>query len=234
MIERDQPIDAPKDKLIIAVSSIEDGSMTKKSMPDNIDQVVENRKKFIEKAQGDLAKTALVYVTYDGDDFCRYREVVEKDLNLATVVPSDALVTRSKEIGLFLPLADCCGVVLYDKAQEILMVSHIGRQSIEQFGGIGSVRHLVDNYGTDPKDIYAWLSPAAGGVNYPIHKRGGGELHDLIAGDLRFMGVELSSIEVSDVDTTVDPNYFSHSESLKGNQVGVNGRFAIYASMKNL
>lgn len=233
MIEKDQPTSLPKDKLTIALSSVEDGTMTKRSLPENIDQVIENRQNFIAKAQGDLARTALVYVTFDDDDYCRYHEITPSDMDLATLHPADALVTTSKEVGIFLPLADCCGVVLYDSAQEVLMVSHIGRQSIEQFGGIGSVRHLVNKYGTDPSDVYAWLSPAADGANYPINKRGGADLRDLISNDLRYMGVEDSNIELSDVDTTTDLNYYSHSEYLKGNRPGIDGRFAIYASMKN-
>ncbi|MDN5819504.1 MAG: laccase domain-containing protein [bacterium] len=232
MIEKDQPTNLDKYKLTIAVSSLEDGTMTKRSLPEDIDQVIENRQNFIAKAQGDLARTALVYVTFDQDDYCRYHEIKSSDMNLETLHPADALVTKNKEIGIFLPLADCCGVVLYDSAQEILMVSHIGRQSVEQYGSVGSVQHLVNEYGTKPQDIYAWLSPTAGEGNYPIHKRGGRGLRDLISNDLLYAGVQYSNIEMSEVDTTVGPNYYSHSEYLKGNQPGIDGRFAIYASMK--
>lgn len=232
MIERDQPARIPHEKLTIAVSSVEDGTMTKTSLPHATEQVEENRQRFIASARGDLARTALVYVTFDGDDYCRYRPATPRDLNVTTTQPADALVTTDKDVGLFLPLADCCGAVLYDARQDVLMVSHLGRHSVEQFGGVGSVLYLIEEYGTLPDDLYVWLSPAAGGDNYPLHRRDGKALEDVIAADLQYAGVPDGNIERSSIDTTTSADYYSHSEFIKGNRTGVNGRFAVYAAMK--
>lgn len=232
MIERDQPQTLPAEQLTIALSSVEDGTMTKTSLPHDVDQVVENRQQFVAQAQGDLARTALVYVTFDSDDYCRYRRVESRDLNVGITTPADALVTTDKEVGLFLPLADCCGAVLYDPVKEVLMMSHLGRHSVEQFGGVGSVRYLTEEFGSAPSDLYVWLSPAAGGERYPLYRRQSQALHDVITDDLQYAGVPSTNIERSIIDTTASDDYYSHSEFIKGNRSGVNGRFAIYAAMK--
>ena len=82
--------------------------MTKTSLPHATEQVEENRQRFIASARGDLARTALVYVTFDGDDYCRYRPATPRikcDDNVASRCVSDNRQGRR----LFLPLADCCG-----------------------------------------------------------------------------------------------------------------------------
>ena len=92
--------------------------------------------------------------------------------------------------------------------------------------------YLIEEYGTLPDDLYVWLSPAAGGDNYPLHRRDGKALEDVIAADLQYAGVPDGNIERSSIDTTTSADYYSHSEFIKGNRTGVNGRFAVYAAMK--
>lgn len=233
MIARDQPTIFPDD-VIVRVSSVGDGTMTLKSLPKKPDEVWHNRQNFITKSGGDIENTALVYVTYDdGRSYEEYKlaETVDKKLSTNNDDTADGLATQQISLGLFLPLADCCAVVLYDPEHHALMVSHIGRHSVEIYGATKSVEFMKITFGTEPRDILAWLSPAVGGENYPIFARGHQSLKVLIAQDLQAAGVKVENIEISPVDTARNDNYYSHSEYQKGHQKN-DGRHAVFALMQ--
>lgn len=228
MIMNDQPT-IFSDNVTVRVSDVSDGTMSLRSLPENPDEVWQNRKGFITASGGALEKSALVYVTYDdGDDFCRYREADVTDFGITTNRPCDALVTSDPGVGLFLPIADCCAVVLYDPTTGSLMLSHIGRHSCVQYGAQKSVEYLEKVHGVNPRDLLVWLSPAVGADNYPIIARDNHALKDLVVDDLVNAGVPIHSIEVSSIDTAKDANYFSHSEYRQGRRLA-DGRFAVAA-----
>lgn len=234
MIFADQPT-IFGDKIIAKVSSIDDGPMNFK---DNDPVAVQNNRVFfLDAADGiDPLMATLVQVTYqDTTNFIRYsivddEHVGEGMLEPASQFDADALVVTRPNQALFLPLADCIGAIIFDPKQEILMVSHLGRHSIEQKGGQKSIEYLVEHFDSDPNYIQVWLSPAAGRENYPLHTLGNRGLHDVALEQLLRAGVNIENIEVSHVDTTENPDYYSHSEFLKGERPD-DGRFAIVAMM---
>lgn len=234
MIKYDQPT-IFGDKLIVAVSSIENGPMNFKG--NDPDEVQNNRIFFLEEAGGiDPLTATLVQVTYeDTTDFTRYKIIEDDNVGEGILEPvsnleADALVATRPDQALFLPLADCVGAVIYDPKNEILMVSHLGRHSIEQDGGNKSIEYLVEQFDSMPSDLLIWLSPAAGSENYPLNMFGGKGMHEVVVDQMCRAGVDQNTIEVSHIDTTDSPNYYSHSEFLKGEQPD-NGRFAIVAMM---
>lgn len=233
MIAEHQPVKFPRDKIIVAISSIEDGDM-KNGNELTHDEVMENRRRFLGSLGLQIEQGHLVKVTYDTDDYCRYGIASEKTKSLtlpaAYTTPSyDALMHDGPNEALILPLADCCGVVLYDQRQHKFMVSHIGRHSAIQKGAQLSVEALIRQYGSERSDILAYLSPAAGQGNYPIFDLENRGLHEVIVDQLQQAGLGENQIEVSPVDTTLDPRYFSHSEFLKGNRT-MNGRQILIAA----
>ena len=233
MIARDQPTIFP-DTVVVRVSSVSDGTMSLMSSPDDEDAVWANRRSFIVKAGGAVDNSALVYVTYEeGRDFQTYRnaDIVARELKTRDEDIADGLVTGKSGKGLFLPLADCCGLVLYDAKTHALMLSHLGRHSVEVHGARKSVEFMQTTYGSDPHDISAWLSPAVGSESYPVTSRGHRGIKDLIRDDLVLAGVNPENIEVSPVDTAARAEYFSHSEFKKGNR-SFDGRFAVYAYLR--
>ena len=234
MIKHDQPT-IFGDKLIAAVSSVEDGVMNFKN--NDSEEVFHNRIAFLDAADGiDPATATLVQVTYqDTTDFTRYKVVDDENAGEGILEPhsslvADALVATRPDQALFLPLADCVGAIIYDSVEKILMVSHLGRHSIEQSGGQKSIEYLVNEFDSQPANLLVWLSPAAGKENYPLNAFDGKGMHEVIVSQMIHAGVDLNNIEVSHVDTTENPDYFSHSEYLKGEQP-YDGRFAIVAMM---
>jgi hypothetical protein len=192
----------------------------------------QSRTTFLKKNGINPANTTLNRIKYEGDNYRRYFTLDDSDrgdgITRESTIVSDALVVTKPNHAIFLLLADCIGAVLYDSAKNILMVSHLGRRHLEQNGGVESVKYLVKKHGIDPKDLKAWLSPAAGQGSYPLFAFGGRSLHDVAVEQLRSAGVLLENIEVSTIDTTQDENYYSHSQFLKGKQVD-DGRFAVVA-----
>lgn len=234
MIINDQPT-IFGDALIAAVSSVGDGNMSFKQ--GDLNETLKNRERFLAAADIQPENTTLVQVTFEGvTDFARYTIVTDDDkgrgmFEPVSDLPADALVTTQPGHALFLPLADCTGVILYDVRQRILMVSHIGRHSAEIDGAQLSVEYLAEQFATDPRDVKVWLSPAVGKATYPLHKKNGRSLHEVILEQLSVAGVPAENIEASPINTAISEGYFSHSEFLAGNRSS-NGRFAIVAQMR--
>lgn len=223
-------------KVRVLTSAVIDGTQYN---PDDFEdsEVIANRKKFLHD-HGILVKdTTRVHITYfNGDEtFVRYRSVGESDkgsgMLTGDVENSDALVTTIPGLALFLPVADCVATVLFDEQKGVLMLSHLGRHSLEQQGGQKSVQYLVDTYAVRPEDLKVWLGPAPNKEVYPIFKLNGQGMKEAVLEQLEKAGIKAQNIINNPADTATDPNYYSHSEFLKGNKPA-DGRFAMVAVME--
>jgi copper oxidase (laccase) domain-containing protein len=218
-------------QVIVAASTVADGTM--KRVDNNIDDVDANRRNFLAKNNMVPENTALVQLDYNSEDFCRY-EVAEADAAGEGIVRegriADGLATQAKGLALFLPLADCVGVVLHDPEHEALMLTHLGRHNLEQHGGQKSVEFMTERFATDPAKLEVWLSPSAGVENYPLYAFDNKSIQAVTIEQLEAAGVRNELIESSSIDTTRDESYFSHSEFLKGNRE-TDGRFTVVAML---
>lgn len=218
---------------LILISTVRDGSMLNRD--DFSDPVViANREAFLKKNAVSLNQTTRLNVMYDRDDYKRYLEV-HSDLKGAgmrgdDVEIADALVTTDKQHALFLPIADCVGAVIFDPATQVLMLSHLGRHSMVQYGAEASVRYLVEHYDSRPEDLKIWLSPAASKDNYPLWDLDNAGLIEAAFEQLQKAGVRKENIKDFAIETDKSEEYFSHSEFEKGHRVS-DGRFAIVAMM---
>lgn len=220
--------------LKIFASTVADGSMKPLNKEDVL-RTTQAREKFLQSNDIEPSNTTCVHLEYDGDDYCRYQTVDGSFKGDGITHPSsvivDGLVVTEPGHALFLPLADCIGVVLQDPTKQLLMVSHLGRHNLEQFGGIKSVEYLIENHGTNPKNLTVWLSPAAGVDNYPLFGFENRSLHDVAVEQFLKAGVSNENITSSPIDTTKDTTFYSHSEFLKANRQE-DGRFAIVAVLR--
>jgi len=196
--------------------------------------VIRNRQTWLGRHGLEMGDTTRVHVSYDGDDFCRYRIVDEshqgEGMTESSTKRADALVTAKVGHVLFLPIADCVATTLFDVKQGVLMLSHLGRHSLEQQGGVRSVQFLVDRFGSDPKDIKVWLSPAPRKEVYPIFKLDNKGMKEATFEQLQAAGILHENITDNTADTATSDDYYSHSEFLKGNKPD-DGRFAMAAVM---
>jgi polyphenol oxidase len=234
MITNDQP-KIFGSKIVTALSSVDDGNMKKDGMPEELTKNVDrDRKIFLEKNNIEINQAVLVKLSYDKEDFTVYQTVVSEDVGNGIVKDgapvADALVTVDKNVALFLPIADCVGAIIYDPIKKVLMVSHLGRHSTEQHGGTKNIQYLIENFDCDPANILVWFSPSPSADSYPLFKFENRSLHDVNKEHFEDAGVKPENIEVCNVDTSTDKNYFSYSEFMKGNRAA-DGRFAIVATM---
>ncbi len=219
--------------LYYAVSVASDGLM--KSPDHDFATVLPARTTFLQKNSIDPRDTTLVQVTYETDDFCRYATLTEQEKGDGIIrdatIEADALVVTTLGHALFLPLADCIGAVIHDPIQNIMMMSHLGRQNLEQLGGTKCIDYLVDKHGIDPQNLTVWLSPAAGQKYYPLYAFDNRSLHDVAIEQLMTAGIRRDNITVSPIDSAADDNYFSHSRYLKGDRQ-TDGRHAVVATLR--
>lgn len=224
-------------KVIAAISSIKNGTQSHRNRPDAMteEEVAHNQMAFLHEAGGVSHEQAtVVLVDYDTDDFTRYREV-ERHEKGDVIAPeaADGLVATDTGHALFLPLADCVGAILYAPDKKVLMVTHLGRHSTEQYGAAKSVQYLVSKYGIDPKQMLVWISPAVGKATYPLRKFDNRGLHEVNYEHFKQAGVPAANIEIAEVDTAVHPDYYSHSQFRKG-RAEKHGRHAIVAMMPEM
>ena len=209
-----------------------DGSMSKAVSGDVRDR---NRRQFLLANNITPEQTALVWVTYDGEEYCRYNTVGEEAAGKGIVYgdarPADAVFTKERGVALFLPVADCVAAVIHDPVQHVLGVSHLGRHNLLQSGGRATIDYMVRHFGSTPSDIRVWLGPAAGKTAYPLNDFDGDGLHEQTIQQLVEAGMTPQSIEVDHRDTTTDADLFSHSEFLHGRQ-SIDGRQAVVAMMR--
>lgn len=235
MVHADQPV-IFGDAVVVGLSSADDGNMKFDRGDD--DQIRDNRLAFLMQVDIDPTQATLVQVSYkDTTDFTRYHIVDDSDQGEGMLEPisdihADAVVVTRPDHALFLPLADCLGAVIYDPIAKVMMVSHLGRHSIEVEGALKSVQFLVEEFGSVASDLQVWLSPGVGSDSYPLLTLGNRSFVEVALEQFSAAGVDERRIEISKIDTAEDDNYFSHSEYLAGNQMS-DDRFAIVAMMRD-
>jgi len=220
-------------RLLVAISKVENGNMYIPGDTSN-EAVIHNRHVWL-KSQGiDFASTTRLSITYDGSNFCRYRTLTDHDKGEGMtgdgLQPADALVITQLGHAAFLPVADCVATVFYDEAQSLFMLSHLGRHSLEQQGGVKSVEYLVEHFDVNPATLKVWLAPSPSKEVYPIYALDNKGMKEAVYEQLLQAGVNREYITDNAADTATDPEYYSHTAFLKGGKTE-DGRFAMVAMM---
>lgn len=219
--------------LVVATSTVSDGSMYNRH--DMFDRkVFQNRRRFIATQGLEADDFIRLWVTYETTDFCRYREISASQRKAGMMgsdtEPADALITTELGVGLFLPVADCVGAVIYDESRQVLALAHLGRHSLEQYGGTAIINYLRDHYGCEPENLRVWLTPAASKNAYQLWKLDHKGLKEATYEQLRAAGVLDVNITDNVAETTDDSRYYSYSLYLKGLRAD-DGDHAIIAMM---
>lgn len=244
MIATDQPT-CFSSQLLVRVSSVDDGTMFDKTQSVPVATVRDNRRKFCSMNDVRYEDIVCQYISYDEN--CTYDVIAEVDENDTTRhtggVLADALITRAPAVGLMLPVADCVATVVYDARRRVLALLHLGRHStVARLAE--KVTHHLKATGSRPEDMMIWMSPSVHAPQYcmqwfeqkdePDWRAFCDEQPDGIHLDLqgynasRFeaCGVLAGNIHVSEADTALSKDYFSHSQG------DTSGRFVVIAMMR--
>lgn len=241
MIASDQPTCFPSN-IIAGVSSRQDGTMLDRTI-ENIheESIVANREKFCEAVGVNYHDCVYQKIRYDTD--CTYdtiREVSQRD---EQGVAADVVFTQAPGVGLFLPIADCVGTILYDPVRQLLALAHLGRHASVARTMSKTIEFFKEK-GSSPADIIIWMSPSIAKAHYRMEyfseidqpdwqgyaeKKSDGIYLD-IAGfnrnSAQNAGVLAENIHSSTIDTAIDQHYFSHSQG------DANARFAVVVMMR--
>lgn len=226
--------------LIVDISSVADGNMLNRHDP--LDgEVIAARERYLQAHSITMDQCTRLRVNALQRDkvehdtnWCRYFVVDAKDKGAGmrddNAVIADALVTTEMNHALLLPVADCIGTVIFDPTKNVLMMTHLGRQSLEQHGAVRSVVFLTDTYGCNPKDLKVWMTPAVGKDVYPLWSMDHKSMKEVMFEQLREAGVRDENVTDHPAETDSDPNYYSYTNLVNG-RTDVDGDHAIIAMM---
>ncbi len=170
--------------------------------------------------------------------FDRKRMIIPQQVHgkaIADIIPdarhpqpivADAIVTNQPGVLLCISVADCCGVLLWDRDKSIVAAIHAGWRGTAAGIVTDCVEHLVERYRVDPSRLRAWLSPCASATRYVVRSDVAAHFHgytrpvsqdqyllDLpsaISSQLISCGVQSTAIEQSGYCTISDERFHSH------------------------
>lgn len=203
-------------KVEVGISEISDGNMRFFDGEDEA-EVIRNQEKLgevLDLTGKEIARIRTIYG--DRKNFTDYYEIADNNLPKYTIthpeeqIPiSDGLITKSSNIGILLPLADCLGIVVFDEEHQVIGLLHSGRQNIEQYGPKKFIRYFVENFSSNPEKLKIYFSPHA--LYYQIFKFDSKLLPEVARGQLIEAGVSLENIVDYKIDTVNNVNLPSHS-----------------------
>jgi YfiH family protein len=82
----------------------------------------------------------------------------------------DAMVTGEKGIDLAVKIADCAGILLYDPIKKVVAAVHSGWRGSSKRILPRTIEFMVKEFGTNPQDLLAYVSPLASGKRYEVGK----------------------------------------------------------------
>ena len=158
------------------------------------------------------------------------RKVTSKEKGIGIYKPRDmdsvdGLITNEKGVTLVTYFADCTPILLVDTKNKAIGAAHAGwRGTVAQIGRV-IIEKMIDEYGTEPRDIIAAIGPTINKCCYEVDKPvadkfteikgtdpskfvndiGGGKyMIDLLEANRQILlssGVQLTNITLSDVCT---------------------------------
>lgn len=162
-------------------------------------------------------------------------------------IVADALITKEKGMFLFLVVADCLPIIFYDPVKTLAGLAHVGWKGTDQKLAKKVVQKL-SKLGSHPKDLLVGIGPGIHKKSY-VHKDPSQNrrenwkpfLQDLPDGQTAIdivgynvqqtidAGIPKENIEVSDINTAVSDDFFSHYRSKRTGEP--EGRFAAVVGM---
>ena len=80
----------------------------------------------------------------------------------------DALITKSKGLGLAISTADCTNIYLYDSLKKVIAAVHSGWMGTEKRILEKTLNILFNKFDSNPADIFAYFGPSICQKNYEV------------------------------------------------------------------
>lgn len=131
-----------------------------KSIGDKEELVLSNRAQLFNKL-GLSLESVIVQKQMHGD-IVNVVDKFDEDLE------GDALITKSKNLGLAISTADCTNIYLYDSENKVIAAVHSGWMGTEKRILEKTLNILFDKFNSNPKNIYAYFGPSICQKNYEV------------------------------------------------------------------
>jgi polyphenol oxidase len=96
-------------------------------------------------------------------------ENYDKNRNTPLLIADcDALVTSRKNVYLAIKTADCVPILLHDRQKEVIAAIHSGMIGTAKNITGKTIDLIFSFFGSEPKDIRAYLGPAICPLHYPV------------------------------------------------------------------
>ena len=219
----------------------------------DFNQVLINRKKFLDSIDIFFDDCICLWVIgKDGVSVARPKDAGVSISNYKKAVRKDALITNKSGLYLFMLIADCAPVIIYDPVNNALGLVHVGWKGANLEIVNKVIKRLSDLYGTQPEDLIVGIGPAARKESFikenPSQKDDPKWSGFITPADKNFYkvdfvglckkqlvesGMKHTNIFDSGIDTVTDNRFFSHV--LEGKlPLSSQGRFACVVGIRPL
>ncbi len=212
--------------------------------------VVNSRRKFFRRIGVDINKTVCIWGVH-GDDIV---ESPEESIGISMIdykkaVKCDGFVTNKKRVYLFLLIADCIPLIVYDPVVEVVALVHAGWKGVDLEIAGKAVKQLKLKYKSKAENIIVGIGPCArkesfikenpeqmndprwkGFINKVSVNSYSIDLVGLTKKQLIEAGIKRQNIIDCGIDTVTDKRFFSHVRD-GNNHISRQGRFACVAGM---
>lgn len=230
-------------------SKVSDGNMSV-SWGDK-EEVLKNRRAFLNKNGISLKESVLMNVQNHGDDI---KIVTEKDRSAGTedfdTAPMvDAMITSVPGLPLLVLTADCYPVIFFDPIGRCIGLAHAGWKGVHLKIVQKVIESMTVSFGSEPGNIQTVLAPGIKRQSYVMDevrqwkypewepyltKLNSGQTSIDLAGYLMEQclgaGIKKDNLKVTNVDTASDTDYFSHYRAVRSAEEA-EGRMITYVAM---
>ncbi|MFH1452823.1 MAG: peptidoglycan editing factor PgeF [Armatimonadota bacterium] len=218
------------------------------STDDNIDDVIENRKRFSKIINKPITKPlfqihGIDIVKFDNFD---YTDDFTKDIRVEKFPYADGVITNLKGLGINVSLADCIAIFILDPINKAAGIAHSGwRGTVKNIAGV-LLEKMKKEYNTKPENCLSAVSPGIAKccflVNEEVYEEFNNtypeysdlytekwnkysiDLHNINKRLLLNEGIKESNISMADLCTSCNKDiFFSHrrDKGITGRMMGI-------------
>ncbi|MCQ2547255.1 MAG: peptidoglycan editing factor PgeF [Clostridia bacterium] len=123
------------------------------------EEIVENNRRFLEQLDLSVDRLVTANQKHTNNVHVVTADDVGCSLKRDRITDTDGMVTDIPGAVLVIDVADCAAIYLADSVTKSIGLCHAGRKGALSKIAAETVRKMSENFGADPANIVAWISP---------------------------------------------------------------------------
>lgn len=138
------------------------------TVDDNFNNVIDNRRivcRALRIPEENLVSAHQIHgrnIQIIDENFMAKRKTFGNESISNEVEDTDAFITKMKNVGLMIKLADCQGIVLFDPVKNVLACVHAGWRGLVKNVSGHTIAAMKKYFGVDPATLQVSISPSLG------------------------------------------------------------------------